>query len=130
MLNINRCHSRELMEKCTHLWEYSKFVSAVNENLSKGNSLKNVIILAMDSCIKKGILLDILVKDRAEVMHMLLTEYDEKKHMKYMYQDGYEDGRSAHLEEQVRKKLEKGKSLEVIAEELEEEIETIRKIVE
>jgi len=68
MLNINRGHNRELMEKCTRLWEYSEFVSEVNENLSKGNSLKNAIILAIDSYIKKGILLDILVKDRADVM--------------------------------------------------------------
>ena len=45
--------------------------------------------------IERGILEDILIRDRAEVLHMLLTEYDEKKHMRDTYKEGYDDGEKA-----------------------------------
>ena len=43
---------------------------------------------------------------------------------------GIESGRKELLKQQVQKKLSKGKSLEVIADELEEELATIQRIVE
>ena len=89
---------------------------------------------------------------------MILTEYDEKKHMKAIRKEGYEDGleagrlegleagrlegleagrleglkngRIAGLEALIRKKLAKGKSLEVIAEEVEEDLEIVKTIVQ
>lgn len=137
MLNINRGHNPELMEKCRRLWEYSEFVSEVNDNLAKGYSLKSAITTATNHCIEKGILKDVLLKSKAEVMHMLLTEYDAKKHLEDTYDEGREEGREEgrkegyyeHLEKQVHKKVSKGKTLEEMAEELEEDIETIREII-
>ena len=153
MLNINRGHNQELMEKCRRLWEYSEFIAEVNDNLFKGYSLKRAITAAMNSCIERGVLEDILLKNKAEVMDMLLTEYDEKKHMKAIRKEGYEDGLEKGIEQgieqgivqgieqgiekgieqkletQIRKKLAKGKSVEVIAEELEEDPETVKGIL-
>ena len=43
-------------------------------------------------------------------------------------EDIYEDGKIEKLREQVSKKLQKGKSLETIAEELEESAETISQL--
>lgn len=72
---------------------------------------------------------------------MLLTEYDEKKHFKTLFREGREEGikegmeigfgrgREEMLREKVEKKLSKGKSLSVIAEELEEEPHIIEQIV-
>lgn len=142
MLNINRGRNQDLMKKCRRLWEYSEFVSEVNDHLSKGYSLKKAVTLAMDVCIERGVLADILEKSRAEVMSMLLTEYDEKRHMKSIYEEGYEEGEQAGysageqagryglLEELIRKKWEKGECIETIAKGLEQEIETIKDIVE
>lgn len=133
MLNINRGHNQELLEKCRRLWEYSEFISEVNDSLVKGHSLKRAINDAMKNCIDKGVMRDILIKNRAEVMHMLLTEYDEKKHMRTIrregFEDGIEEGRFRVLKEQIVKKMEKGKSIEVIAEELEIEIEKVNEII-
>ncbi len=95
MLNINRGHNKKLLEKCRRLWEYAEFIAEVNDNLSRNMSLKRAIKNAMDSCIEKRILMDILVKNRAEVMHMLLTQYDEEKHMRDTYKEGYEEGERA-----------------------------------
>ena len=83
---------RDLLEKCRRLEEYSEFVSRIYDALSKGMSLKRAIETAMDSCIEEGILKEVLIRQRTEVMHMLLTEFDEKKYKKSVYQDGYEDG--------------------------------------
>lgn len=104
---------------------------------------------AIDTCIGKGILEDILIKQKAEVLHMILTEYDEKKHFRTLFREGkeegikegikegmeiglsrgFEQGREALLQEQVQKKLSRGKSVLQIAEELEEELTTIEQIV-
>ena len=84
--------NRELLEKCRRLEEYSEFVSRIYDALSKGMPLKRAIETAMDSCIEEGILKDVLIRQKTEVMHMLLTEFDEKKYKKSVYQDGYEDG--------------------------------------
>ena len=141
LLNINRGHNKELMEKCRRLWEYSEFIAEVNECLAKNYPLKKAIHKAMESCIEKDILRDVLIKSKAEVLNMLLTEYDEKEHMKATYKEGYEDGEQAGYSkgeqdgrneliiELIQKKHAKGKSIEQIAEELEEDMETIEMLV-
>ena len=116
MININRGRNKEMMEKCRRLWEYSEFIAEVNDNLAKGYSLKKAIAVAMDQCLENGILKDILLRNRAEVLHMLLTEYDERKHMKDTYKEGYETG--YELGEQalcmlIHKLMEDGRAAEV-----------------
>lgn len=149
MLNVNRGHNQELLGKCRRLWEYSEFVAEVNENLSRNQSLKAAITNAMDRCIQREILTDILLKNRAEVLHMLLTEYDEKKHMKDTYKEGFDDGYGAGeqigydrgeqdgysrgeynmLKKLVEKKWQGGKDAGTIAEELETERELVERII-
>lgn len=136
VLNINRGHNGELMEKCRRLWEYSEFSAEIEENMKSGMNRKEAVESAMDSCIEKGILRDILIKEKAEVLHMLLTEYDEKKHLRNTYREGMEagmeigvsKGREEKLVEQIQKKLSRGKTVTEIAEELEEDISVIKNI--
>lgn len=138
LFNINRGHNRELMGKCRRLWEYSEFIAEVNDNLGKDMSLDSAITTAIDNCIRRGILEDILLKNRAEVLNMLLTEYDEKSHMRATYKEGYEEGEQAGyskgeqalLRKQVQKKLQRGANAETIAEELETELEAVKKIID
>lgn len=104
---------------------------------------------AIDTCIKRDILTDILLKEKAEVTHMLLTEYDEKRHLRNTFMEGREAGREEGLEEGLKeglrkglekgrneklrelvyKKLDKGKSISEIAEDLEEKVSVIEQIV-
>lgn len=133
VLNINRGYNRALMEKCRRLWEYSEFSAEIEDNIKSGMNRREAVETAMDSCIGRGILKDILMKEKAEVMHMLLTEYDEKKHLENTYREGKEAGREEGLREglekgselklweQIQKKLARGKSVPEIAEELEED---------
>ena len=149
VLNINRGYNRALMEKCHRLWEYSEFSSEIEENIKKGMRREEAVHTAIDTCIEKGILKDILIKQKAEVLHMILTEYDEKKHFRTLFREGKEEGikegmekgiekgieigltrgREENRRELVRKKLAKGKPVPAIAEELEEDVSVIEEIV-
>lgn len=133
---------RELLEKCRRLEEYSEFVSRIYDALSKGMSLKHAIETAMDSCIEEGILKDVLIRQKTEVMHMLLTEFDEKKYKRSVYQDGYEDGvregeisgftkgEEHKMRELIRAKAAKGKAIPTIAAELETDVETVKRFLD
>ena len=133
---------RELLEKCRRLEEYSEFVSRIYDALSKGMSLKRAIETAMDSCIEEGILKDVLIRQKTEVMHMLLTEFDEKKYKRSVYQDGYEDGvregeisgftkgEEHKMRELIRAKAAKGKAIPTIAAELETDVETVKRFLD
>lgn len=134
VININRGHNKELMDKCHRLWEYSEFVSEVEANIRAGMGRGEAIQSAIDCCIEKDILTDILRSEKSEVLHMIfLTEYDERKHLESTYEegkeDGIEEGRESKLIEQIGKKRAKGKDAGTIAEELEEDIETINTLL-
>lgn len=68
---------------------------------------------------------------------MSIYEYDEEKHIRMEREDaradgiaeGTELGMQKLLTEQIKKKLAKKKSPEVIADELEEDISTIQEII-
>ena len=145
VININRGYNRELMEKCHRLWEYSELSAEVEGNIEKGMRREEAVHTAIDDCIERGILTDILLAERGVVMHMLLTHYDEKKHLKNTFEEGrkegieegiekgmragLEKGREDKLKELVQKKLSKGKTVSEIAEELEEEVSVIEQII-
>lgn len=85
VLNINRGYNQALMEKCRRLWEYSEFSAEIEENIRSGMRREEAVHTAIDTCLDKGILKDILTKQKAEVLHMILTEYDEKKHLRTLF---------------------------------------------
>ncbi len=126
LLNINYGQNRELMEKCRRLEEYAIFIETVRKYKKEDYSLKKAIILAIDECIEKGILLDILTKERNEVVAVVLETFNKELYEKNLKADAYEDGVRDKLLSQIKIKLSKGKSVEQIAEELEETVETIQ----
>ena len=82
MLNINIGHNSDLFSKCQRLVEYSTFVDLIRQNRNAGMGLKDAVNAATDYCIQNNILADILRKNRAEVLNLILTKYDEKRHIK------------------------------------------------
>ena len=83
VLNINYGKNKELMESCRPLMEYSYFVEKVKQYSLKMKR-DNAIDMAVEECIEQDILKDILIRNRAEVVDMLLTEYDEEKRIRLM----------------------------------------------
>lgn len=145
VLNINKGHNEELLSKCQILKEYVILIDRINENQKKYDSVEEAVENAVSYCIKNNILQDFLTEHKAEVIMSLLTEYDEEETMGYVRRDAYRDGEKAGIEQglkqglkqgemlmlisMVNKKMQKGKSIEEIAEDLEEDRETIEKIV-
>ena len=134
MLNINYGKNFELMEKCRRLEEYAIFIATVREYAAdKKRILSEAITLAIDACIEKGILLDILTAERTEVFMYILESFDKELYERDLkqnaYDDGVKDGEINKLFSQVKIKLEKGKTVEQIADELEETVESIDKLI-
>ena len=110
--------------------------------MSKNISLEEAVTRAVDECIEEGILAEFLVKNKAEVIKVSIYEYDkefeEKKLRKAEYEAGVEDGVESGIElgersllkKQIKKKLKKRKSIGQIADELEEEVTAIQRIIE
>ena len=145
VLNVNEGHNEELLSKCKILREYAILVDRIKENKQKYDTVEETVESAVDYCIKNNILREFLREHRSEVIMSLLTEYDEEETMGYVRRDAYRDGEKAGMEKgieqgmqqgemtklisMVNKKRQKGKSIEEIVEDLEEDRETIEKIV-
>ena len=67
MLNVNEGHNKDLMEQCQTLKEYAIYVARVRKYASALN-LNDAVERAITECIKEGILVDFLRKNRSEVM--------------------------------------------------------------
>ena len=121
-------------------------------------SLDEATEISIRRCIEKGILSDILTKYGMEVYRMILTEYNEKEEREYLRRESIAEGIAEGLEKgiaegiekgikkgiekgipkgmslktlaQIQKKYAKGKSLSQMAEELEEEEESLRPLYE
>ncbi len=105
MLNINYGYNQRLMDKCHRLWEYSYFVELVNAGLREGKGIQVSGEEAVEECLRRGILEDILSESRKEVLGMLLHECNEKKVWKYLRQEAREIG----LEEGLAEGREEGR---------------------
>lgn len=92
ILNVNSGHNAELMNKCRRLMHYSLFIARIRQNIDRGMPIEQAIDESISYCIRHDILKDVLLKNRSEVRHMLLTEFDEKKFAKSIWKEGHESG--------------------------------------
>lgn len=97
MVNINRGHNKSLMEQCSALREYAEFVARIREWMKAGADLLEAIGEVIDSCIRDGILAEFLSSHRAEVFEVLLTEYDEQRHIASEKESSREEGMKAGI---------------------------------
>ena len=135
VLNINPGKNDVLLEKCQTLKEYVQYVEKVRK-YAGSLELPDAVERAVNECIREGILKDFLIRNRSEAIEVCIFEYNEEEALKYIRQDEREIGEEAGFQKGVQhsiihlfcKKLKKGKSLEVIADELEEDLEFVEKI--
>ncbi len=141
-LNINPGYNEELLRKCPALFEYMEYVNCVRTYQTDGDTLRDAVSKAVDDCIRDDILKEFLLQNKAEVVKMTIFEYDEEQHKQTIYDEGYEEGYGSgydsgygsgelsKLVSLICRKLKKGKEPETIAEELEEDLETVQHICE
>ena len=97
MLNVNEGHNKELMEQCQTLKEYAIYVARVRKYASEMN-LNDAVARAIDECIKEGILVEFLRKNRSEVKMVSILEYDKEWEEKKLRKAEYEAGKSDGIE--------------------------------
>ena len=147
VLNVNVGYNKILMERCRQLSDYAQFVSEVRKRLSKKIPLSEAVNEAVEDCIQRAILAELLSKNRAEVIKVSIYEYDEEK-VKRMFKEecmklGMEQGKQLGIEQGKQIGIEQGieqarvifrlyisgKSEEDIARETGETIEMIHKVL-
>lgn len=92
-------------------------------------SVEEAVNRAVDDCIAENILADFLKAHRAEVLDVYLAEIDEVVLRQNLIAEGRQEEYNANLQKlktKIQCKIDKNKSLEQIAEELEENIEDIQ----
>ena len=88
-----------MMEKCRILEEYSSFVAVTRECMLAEIDMQAALNRAVEECIEKGILKEFLLKNRAEVLGMLLEEFDVEKYERTLRREGREEGIEVGREE-------------------------------
>lgn len=131
VLNVNIGHNEKLPEACKTLHDYAEYTDRVRK-YAKVLPLRAAVERAVMECIREGILEEFLRRNRAEAMKVSIYEYDAQKHIRMereeAKEEGYREGQ-AMLLQIIRKKLEKGKSIAQIAEELEQEEKTVKELI-
>lgn len=127
VININIGENKAFLEKCKVIKDYAIFVDLVRQNLEK-LTLDDAVEITIDRCIKEHILEDFLKSERVKVMSLSVLEFNLERQLKFEREEGREEGADLKTISQVCKKLIKGKSVEEIADELEEEVDYINKI--
>lgn len=146
-ININKGQNEELKAACKILQEYAEFTERAREH-RKEMELEDAIRTTIDECIRDGILKDFLLKNKAEVYHMCLYEFDVELHERVLREEEREEGRLEGIREgrlagqqegmqngkkfakQVFKAFMSGKTPETIAEELNVPLEEVKNLVD
>ena len=111
MININLGHNQKLMDTCKSLGDYAKYVDRVRK-YTKNMELAQAVERAVTECIREGILADFLSKNKAEVIHVSIYEYDAKKHIRQekeeSWEEGFQDGEKKGFRDGERKGFQDG----------------------
>ena len=108
LLNINVGHNQELMEKCRILKEYAQFIHTIRSKISVGLPFQEAVETAVEDCIFQNILSEILRKNKAEVIDMILTEYDENEFREFLKEDSWKKGHEAGVQDGIKTGIKTG----------------------
>ena len=129
-ININKGQNEELKAACQTLQEYAEFTERAREH-RKEMELEDAIRTTIDECIQDGILKEFLLKNKAEVYHMCLYEFDVELHEKVLREEEREEGREEglNLAKQILEAFSRWETSEDIAKELNIPLEKVEDLV-
>lgn len=132
VININLPENHSILKQCRPLYEYSWFIQKIREYTAAGDTRDNAVIRAVKDCEREGILAEFVREHGTEAVNMLFTQFNMEDALEVRYEEGFEagsqKGRTELLVQLVCRKLQKGKTPDVIAAELEEDNALIRRI--
>jgi len=100
--NINTDSHPDILQKSKTLAQYETFIELVRE-YEETHGLDDAIELAVNNCIKQGVLAEFLKIHGAEVRNMLYAEIDEAKLKEYDREGDIAEGIERGMEKERRK---------------------------
>ena len=128
VININLPVNHKILGQCRPLYEYSWFIERIKEYIRKGMNRDAAIKCTVKDCEKNGVMTEFMREHGSEVSNMLFTQFNMEDALRVNYEEGFEDGDALRLIKQVSIKLQKEKTADVIAEELEADPDQIKQI--
>ena len=92
MLNINSGRNKTLLQKCKPLYHYSCYVDRVKSNVRSGMTKENAVSEAVNFAIQNDFLDGYFKIQKAEVLNMSLTEFDQEAYDRHRFNEGKEVG--------------------------------------
>ena len=92
MLNINAGRNKTLLQKCKPLYHYSCYVDRVKTNVRSGMTKENAVSEAVNFAIQNDFLDGYFKMQKAEVLNMSLTEFDQEAYDRHRFNEGKEAG--------------------------------------
>ena len=92
MLNINYGRNEALLNACAPLRDYSFLIYRIRIHQNNGMEIGDAVDLAVNELSDDSVIKPFIMKNRAEVKRMCITEYDEVKTMNMFREEGREEG--------------------------------------
>jgi hypothetical protein len=108
VLNINEGRNARLAGRCGVLAGYSAFVAKVREYGKSGEGKEESIKKAVLYCLEHDILKDYLEAHAAEVLNMLMAEWNLDDAKQVWYEEGREQGIEQGIERGIERGIEQG----------------------
>ena len=132
VLNINEGHNQELAAKSPTLHQYMILVDTIRK-YQEYMEFDAAMELAVNECIKNGILADFLKRNKAEVLKMSIFEYDQEEHLRMEREESEAIGREIGRKEGIMEEKQEtslqlanmGLSLESIAKAVRVSMDTV-----
>ena len=129
MLNINAGRNKTLLQKCKPLYHYSCYVDRVKSNVRSGMTKENAVSEAVNFAIQNDFLDGYFKIQKAEVLNMSLTEFDQEAYDRHRFNEGKEagiaEGKRKNALQNARNFIRMGIPLEQIAKGTELPLETV-----
>ena len=87
MINLNDGKNDDLLDKCQPLKEYMILINKIRKN-SVSMGFEDAVDTAVTDCIEHNVLKSFLLKHRAEVLDVCITEYNEKSFVDGIREEG------------------------------------------
>ena len=129
MLNINAGRNKTLLQKCKPLYHYSCYVDRVKSNVRSGMTKEKAVSEAVNFAIRNDFLDGYFKIQKAEVLNMSLTEFDQEAYDRHRFNEGKEagiaEGKRKNALQNARNFIRMGIPLEQIAKGTELPLETV-----
>ena len=111
VLNINDGKNADIMGKCPALKGYAAYVALVRGYMEKCHNTDKAVNMAVDECIKQGILRDFFIKNKTEVIKMSIYEYDEAAEKEVIRKEEREQGLQQGLQQGRQQGRQEGENM-------------------